>query len=605
MKSAPPKAFWVPLCCLFAAMVVIAAGIRTPVEPADETLDRPGLALPAFTDITERAGLNMKIICGDEVSEDLQEVNGQGACFLDYNNDGYQDIFLVNGSSRKSEAAGKSPHDYLLRNNGDGTFADVTAQAHLANSGWHSGCAVGDYNNDGFPDLYVTGLGPNPLYRNNGDGSFTEVGESAGVRDPHWGFPKWSMGAAFADYDNDGYLDLYVTNFVKLDPRHPAPRPSQPQACVMKGVPIACPPDDFEGEQAILYHNNRDGTFTDVTRAAGLVRQDPGRGFGAVFGDFDNRGLQDIYQVNDVGPNFFYVNKGDGTFKDASFESGLAVDGYGNPQGTMGVTVGDYNNDGLLDVFIANWIRQNNTLYENQGSHSFADTTLFKGLSHLGYDYCAWGTGFFDFDDDGWLDLWITFGHTNEQIERVYPQDTFAEPNYLLRNLQGKRFVDVSEVAGLGKLKKRSGRGAAFADIDNDGDIDVLVINKNDVPTLLRNDRGNQKNWLAIRTEGVKSNRSGIGARVTVTAGGVRRIFEVRSSESYLSGNDLRVHIGMGDLKLADLIEIRWPSRQVDRYANVAVNAFYLAREGNWLKPDPLVAGRKASRTRNIQAGAQ
>jgi len=272
MKSAPPKAFWVPLCCLFAAMVVIAAGIRTPVEPADETLDRPGLALPAFTDITERAGLNMKIICGDEVSEDLQEVNGQGACFLDYNNDGYQDIFLVNGSSRKSEAAGKSPHDYLLRNNGDGTFADVTAQAHLANSGWHSGCAVGDYNNDGFPDLYVTGLGPNPLYRNNGDGSFTEVGESAGVRDPHWGFPKWSMGAAFADYDNDGYLDLYVTNFVKLDPRHPAPRPSQPQACVMKGVPIACPPDDFEGEQAILYHNNRDGTFTDVTRAAGLVR---------------------------------------------------------------------------------------------------------------------------------------------------------------------------------------------------------------------------------------------------------------------------------------------------------------------------------------------
>ncbi len=573
--------------CLFTAFILITREARTGFASWDKSEN--AVSLPTFTDITRQAGLTMKIICGDKESEYLTEVNGEGACFLDYNKDGYQDVYLVNGSSRKLEAEGKPPHDYLLRNNGDGTFTDVTRQAHLGDAGWHSGCAVGDYNNDGYPDIYVTSLGPNKLYRNNGDGTFTDVTQTAGVAGPHWAFPKWSMGAAFGDYDNDGYLDLYVTNFVKLDPLHPAPRPDQPRPCVFKDVPIACPPDDFEGEQATLYHNNHDGTFTDVTKAAGLIRKDPGRGFGVVFADFANRGLQDIYQVNDVGPNFFYVNNGDGTFKDESFDSGLAVDGFGNNHGTMGVTVGDYNNDGLLDVFVANWIRQGNTLYANQGGHLFEDTTEAAGLSHLGYNYCGWGTKFFDFDNDGWLDLWITFGHTNEQVQKVYPEEAFAEPNYLLRNIEGKRFVDVSGPTGVEKLPKYSGRGAAFADIDNDGYIDVLVINKNDHPLLLRNDGGNRRNWLTIRTEGVKSNRSGIGARIAVTSGGMRRIFEVRSSESYLSGNDVRVHVGMGEARQADLIEIRWSSGQVDRYSNVPVNTFYLAREGEWLKPDPLV----------------
>ncbi|MGA2077411.1 MAG: CRTAC1 family protein, partial [Terriglobia bacterium] len=530
---------------------------------------------------TQQAGLNMKIIDGDETTEYLIDVNGEGACFLDYNNDGYQDIFLVNGTSRQSEAAGQRPHDY------------VTAQAHLGDSGWHSGCAVGDYNNDGFPDIYLTSYGPNKLYRNNGDGTFTEVAEAAGVADPHWGFPKWSMGAAFGDYDNDGRLDLYVANFVRVDPQHLPPRPGDENACKLKGVPIACPPDTYQGEQGILYHNNGDGTFTDVTKAAGLIRSDLGHGFGVVFGDFSNNGLQDIYQVNDSGPNFFYINNGNGTFKDASFESGLTVDGNGNPMGTMGVAVGDYNNDGLMDIYVATWIDQSHTLFENRGSHVFDDVTQLRGLGQLGYDYCAWGTKFFDFDNDGWLDLWVTFGHTDPQVEKVHPEDTWTEPNYMLRNMLGKKFIDVSEETGLRKLPKRSGRGTAFADIDNDGDTDVLIINKNDVPTLLRNDGGNRNNWLTIRAEGVKSNRSGIGARITVTAGGVRRIFDVRSNESYLSANDLRVQIGMADLKQADLIEIRWPSGQVDRYPHVPVNTFYLAREGNWLKPDPLIAARK------------
>ncbi len=354
---------------------------------------------PVFRDITRPAGLAYKITNGDKLSDYLIDINGEGACFIDYNNDGFQDIYLVNGASRKLEALGRHPHDYLLRNNGNGTFTDVTAAAHLGVSGWHSGCAIGDYNNDGYPDIYVTSFGANLLYRNNGDGTFSEVSKAAGVADPGWPFPKWSMGAAFGDYDNDGYLDIYVANFAKFDGRHLPPRPRGPGSCMLKNVAIACPPDNFEGEQGILYHNNGDGTFTDVTRSAGLIRKDPGRGFGVVFGDFNNDGHQDLYVVNDSGPNFYYINNGDGTFKDASWTSGLAVDFAGNPQGSMGVAVGDYNNDGLMDIFVTNWIEQNNTLYENQGDHQFLDRTSVLGLSPLGFEYCGWGTGLIDFDN--------------------------------------------------------------------------------------------------------------------------------------------------------------------------------------------------------------
>lgn len=589
MKSVSAKKFWIRCTCLFAVPFVFLTVLWTVVNSADQSAGGP--PLPVFTDITQQAGLNMKIFNGDETTVYLMDINGTGACFLDYNNDGYQDIFLVNGTSRKLEAAGIHPHDYLLRNNGDGTFTDVTAQAHLGDSGWHSGCAVADYNNDGFADIYLTNYGPNKLYRNNGDGTFTDVAKAAHVDDMNWPYPKWSMGAAWADYDNDGLLDLYVANFARDDPRHPVPKPSDPNPCKNVDVPIACPPDRFAGEQGILYHNNGDGTFTDVTEKVGLARadKDQGRGFGVIFGDFNNNGLQDIYQVNDSGMCFFYVNNGDGTFRDASFESGLALDGFGNVHGTMGVTAGDYNNDGRMDIFIADWINQDKTLYENQGSYIFADVTAERGIAQLGYEFCGWGTRLFDFDNDGWLDIWITFGHTDAQVGMVHPNHPFAEPNYMLRNIEGRKFVDVSEATGLRKLPSHSGRGVAFGDFDNDGDVDVLIINKNTTPTLLRNDGGNRRNWMEIRAEGVKSNRSGIGARITVTAGGKKRIFDVRNNESYLSSNDPRVPIGMADFKQADEVEIRWPNGHVDRTENVPVNRFYLAREGDSLRWDPLV----------------
>ncbi len=579
----------------FSAFPILLLGLLSLPRLAGISAGRVEKPFPTFTDVTKQAGLAFKIVCGDEVTEFLIDVNGEGACFFDYDNDGYQDIYLVNGSSRKSQKEGRLPHDYLLRNNGDGTFTDVTAKAHLGDTEWSSGCAVGDYDNDGYTDLYVTNYGPNKLYRNNGDGTFTEVAGAAGVADPHWDFPKWSMGAAFGDIDNDGYLDLYVTNFVKFyyQADRPAPNPDSP--CKMKSIPIACEPEQYEGEQDLLYHNNGDGTFTDVSQSAGIIRKDPGRGFGVVFSDFDNDGDQDIYVANDAGPNFYYINDGKGHFTDASWASGTAVDGFGSPQGSMGATVGDVNHDGLQDIFVTNFIDQQNTLYVNEGNNLFSDRTVNFNLGLIGFHYSGWGTKLVDFDNDGWLDLFITNGHTMEQLEKYFPADPFAEPNYVLQNIDGKKFVDVSAISGLRNVPNKVGRGTAFGDFDNDGNVDVLVINKNDIPTLWRNNGVKGRNWITIRTEGVRSNRSGMGARILSNSDGIQQTFEVRGSDSYLSSNDLRAHIGLGDSKTTDL-EIRWPSGQVDQYTHVTVNRFYLAREGDSLKPDPLVRAARKSK---------
>ena len=542
--------------------------------------------LPSFRDITESAGLAYKITCGDPVTRSLLDVNGQGACFLDYDGDGQLDIYLVNGSSRSLDLAGEPPHDYFLKNQGDGTFGDVTKDAGLGDTNWSSGCTVGDYDNDGDPDIYLTNYGPNKLYRND-DGVFRDVSKQSGTAGPEWVPPKWSMGAAFADVDNDGDLDLFATNFTVFDSEISPPPPDEDSPCKRKGVPIVCAPDFYDGQQDLLYLNNGDGTFREASEAAGLLQEKPGHGFAAVFSDYDNDGDQDLYVANDSGPNFYYENRGDGTFNDISWESGAMVNENAESEGSMGLTVGDSNNDTNLDIFITNFIEQSNTLYENEGDNMFFDQTTSRGLDPVGYNYSGWGTKFIDFDSDGWLDLYITNGHTDERMEESFPGDPYAEPNYLLRNTAGKRFEDVSELVGMRKIENRVGRGTAFADFDNDGDVDVLVINKNDRPTFLRNDGGNRRNWITIRTQGVESNRDGIGTKVIVDAGGLQRAFEVRSSDSYLSGNDLRIHVGLGDSTAADIV-VRWPSGKEDRHEAVAARRFYLAVEGRSLRVDPL-----------------
>ncbi len=578
---------------LLACILVLLAALFLPRYAGFTAANRP-IAFTTFTDITRKAGLTYKITIGDSPTQYLIDVKAGGACFFDYDNDGFQDIFLVNGSSRKDEKEGHPPHDYLFHNNGDETFRDVTARAHVGAAGWHTGCATGDYNNDGYMDLFVTNYGPNILYRNNGDGTFSDVTAKAGLAGPKWKPPPWGMGAAFGDIDNDGFVDLYIPNFVQFTYELlPPPGPGSP--CKMKGIPIACAPDDYPAAQHLLYHNNGDGTFTDISQSAGIIRDHPGKGFGAVFSDFENNGRQDLYVICDAGANFYYINDGKGHFTDYSMPSGTAVDGFGNSQGTMGVWVGDLNHDGLQDIAIGTFIQQTKVVYMNQGGNMFLDETAEWGIGTLAHNYSTWGLGLLDFDNDGWLDLWITNGHTSEQVEKSYPDDPYAEPNYALKNIGGKKFVDLSAQAGIYKIPNTVGRGTAFGDFNNDGNIDVLVINKNDIPTLWRNNGAKDHNWIVIRTEGVKSNRAGFGAKVIATAGGMQQPFEVRTSGSFLSSSDVRVHIGLADSKEAD-IEIRWPSGQVDRYNKAAANQFYLAREGSFLKPDPLVATRKPSR---------
>ena len=469
------RAILLALC----AIVCIAASDDSP-GAANQSAAIEG-TLPSFHDITDEAGLAYEITCGNPVTESLVDVNGQGACFLDYDGDGLLDVYLANGSSRSLDRAGNPPHDYLLRNQGDGTFSDVTRVAGLGDMSWSSGCAVGDYDNDGDPDVYVTNYGPNKLYRNRA-GSFSDVSGEAGVTGPEWRPEKWSMGAAFADIDNDGDLDLYVTNFTAFDPERFVPPPTAESPCQLKGVPIICAPDFFHGQQDLLYSNNGDGTFTDVSGTAGILQNVPGHGFAVVFSDYDDDGDQDIYVANDVGPNYYYENKGDGTFADISWESGGSVNEHGEPEGSMGLTIGDYNNDTMLDIFITNFVEQSNTIYQNEGNNRFVDQTASLGLFPMGLNDSGWGTKFIDFDNDGWLDIFIANGHTDERLEKHFPTDTYAQPNLMLRNVNAERFVDVSDAVGLRKLQDKVGRGAAFADFDNDGDVDVLVINKNDKP---------------------------------------------------------------------------------------------------------------------------
>lgn len=549
-----------------------------------------------FTNVTLEAGVAFRHINGFTEKRHMIETMGPGVAFLDYDGDGHLDIYCVNGHYLPPKAEDR-PTNVLYRNRGDGTFVEVTQQAGVGDTGYGMGVAVGDYNNDGNLDIYVTNYGPNVLYRNNGDGTFTDATTEAGV-----GNELWGVGCAFLDYDNDGDLDLYVANYLdySLDQKTQALRPYMRQTAKLEEIPKAMTfypsPDGFDGVSDVLYRNNGDGTFTDVTREAGVFNPG-GKGMGMVCGDHDDDGDVDIFVANDLTPNFLYRNEGDGTFTDIGLMAGVSYSRDGYLESSMGPDFGDYDNDGDLDLLVSNFEGEMCSVYENEGNGFFSEEATRTRIGAVTLPYVGWGLGLLDYNNDGRLDLFIANGHTLDNAELFDPNTTYRQRNLLFRNdgvadasKPGNRgrhplFTDVSSIAGPGLSIVQSSRGATFGDYDNDGDVDIFVVNVNDTANLLRNDGGHQGHWLRIGAEGVRSNRSGIGARIRVVAGDLVQIREVKSGSGLYSQNDLRVHFGLGTRRTVDRIEVRWPSGHRDVIMDVPADQTITIREGvGWIK---------------------
>jgi len=521
----------------------------------------------AFTDITTQSGITFKHVASPEKKYIVESMSG-GVALFDYDNDGDLDIYLVNSLTVDLvKSKGKTKSDFY-RNDGNGKFTEVGEKAGVSDIGWGMGVAVGDYNNDGFEDLYVTCLGPDHLLKNNGNGTFTDVTAKAGVNDP-----RWTTAASFVDYDNDGDLDLFVTNYVDFDINN-LPEFGQGKTCQYKSIPVQCGPRGLKGAGDSLFRNNGNGTFTDVSKQAGVEDANGYYGLGILTGDFDDDGFVDLFVANDSTPNFHYRNKGNGTFEEIGFPAGTAVNENGSEQGSMGVTAGDYDHDGRLDIFITNFADEYNTLYHNDSKNSFTDLSYAAKVAAVSLPHVGWGTKFFDYDNDGWVDLFVANGH-------VYPQlPGYRQPRLLHRNNRDSTFTEVSAEFGAVLTENRASRGVGFGDIDNDGDVDLLIADLDGPPQLLRNDGGNANNSIVIKTVGTKSNRSGIGARVTVVSGDLTQIDEVRSGDSYISQSDLRLHFGLEKRTKVDSIQVRWPSGMVDKISNVGVNRIITIKEG-------------------------
>ena len=536
----------------------------------------PDTPLPRFEDVAADVGLTVTHISTPEKKYIVESMSG-GAGLIDCDNDGKLDILTVNGSTIERYRAGGDPMITLYHQDADFKFSDITRNAGLARKGWGMGVAVADYDNDGLPDIYVTGYGGNALYHNLGNCKFEDVTDKAGVA-----VGGFSTGAAWADYDRDGRVDLFVSRYVHFDMNRLPDFGSDEKNCRFKGILVQCGPWGMIGESDFLFHNRGDGTFEDVSKKAGMDDPDRYYGLGAVWGDYDNDGWPDLYVANDAGPNYLYHNKHDGTFEELGMLSGTAVSGEGLQQGSMGVDWGDYLREGRLDIFVTNFTEQPDDLYHNMGEQGFEDVTYPAGLAKPSYPYVGWGTAFFDMDNDGWLDLLVANGHVYPQVDEIQAGPRYRQPMQLFRNHRDQTFEDVSRV--LADLPEHSRRGAAFGDINNDGNVDIVLVNVGEPPTLLLNRGGNRNHRVLFKLVGTKSNRMAIGARITVTTGAIRQIAEVRSGGSYISQNDPRLHFGLGSASKMNEVEIRWPGGQVETLRDLPSDFIYTIVEEQGIK---------------------
>jgi enediyne biosynthesis protein E4 len=544
-----------------------------------ESSPRSSTSPVQFVDVGREAGLNAPNVWGDPNHKRyIIEAKGSGIAFFDYDQDGWLDIYLTNGTHLGDEwPQGKGPTSHLYKNNRDGTFTDVTEKSGLARTGWQTGVCVGDYNNDGWDDLFCCFWGHNVLFHNNGDGTFTDVTRKSGLYDER---VRWGAGCTFFDYDRDGHLDLFVCNYIILDPAQ-TPEVGETPSCQWKGIPVMCGPRGLRGDTNVLYHNNGDGTFTDVSEKSGILKAGPRYSITAVACDFDNDGWPDVYVAVDSEPSMLFRNNHDGTFTDVAVMAGCAYSENGHEQAGMGVGIGDYDCDGWFDIFKTNFADDTCNLYHNNGDGTFNDVTFASGIG-INNQYVAWGCAFVDYDNDGWADIIQVNGHVYPEIGGHEIGQTFKNPRLVYNNMGNGQFKDVSSTMGPGITERYSSRGAAFGDYDNDGDVDALVLNMGDLPSLLRNDGGNKQNWIKIKLIGTKCNRTAIGARVRVVTGSHSQIDEVLSGSSVMSQSDLRLHFGLGKAAVVDVIEVKWPTTQkIERFTQVKANQILTIREGS------------------------
>jgi enediyne biosynthesis protein E4 len=540
-------------------------------QPRGKPSGRPFLA--RFTDVAKHAGLTEPVVYGGLDSKSyIVEVVGCGAAFIDFDYDGWLDLFVLSGTRLEGDPPGVTNH--LYKNNRDGTFTDITKKAGLVRAGWASSVTVGDYDNDGFDDLFVTYYGHNVLYHNNGDGTFSDVTRKAGLEQTA---VRYGSGCTWVDYDRDGRLDLFVANYLNttLDK---LPKPGENPDCTWKGVAVNCGPRGLPTGFVQLFHNNGDGTFTDVSKQSGVSAASGSYPMTTVAADYDNDGWPDIYVACDSTPSWLFHNQHDGTFREQALERGVALSEDGLEQAGMGVGIGDYDLDGNLDIFKTNFADDTNVLYHNDGKGNFDDVTIRCGLG-VETRYVGWGTGIVDFDNDGFPDLFVATGSVYPEVEKKVPSYPFRTPRLVFRNLGDGRFEELIEEAGIGIAEVHASRGCAFGDFDNDGDMDILVINLNEPPSLLRNDLSSKGHWLKVLLVGVKSNRSAIGARVTARYGGHLQAQEVLAQSSFYSVNDRRLHFGLGAESVAHLT-VRWTNGDIETVPNVAADQLVVIREG-------------------------